>query len=111
MADGEIPTAIHPADEKNDTHEVSQASPPTAFHRVSHALLFEEVATESARCDVCNELVEPVDSEGYAVGGSGLYVWTRGDEVRYEEPPLCGRCGTAIGVMALAQWDLEEDEG
>jgi len=80
------------------------------FHKASHALLFEEVKAERSQCDVCAELVES-DAEGYAVGGSGLYVWTRGDEVRYEEPPLCGRCGTAIGVMALAQWDLEEDEG
>ncbi|WP_394838548.1 hypothetical protein LVJ94_16735 [Pendulispora rubella] len=79
----------------------------------THAILFEEVAAESTRCDVCDRQVEQVegDPDGYAVGGSGLYVWTRGEEVRYEEPPLCGRCGTAIGVMALAQWDLEEDEG
>jgi len=83
-------------------------------HAADHRLLFEEVATESTRCDVCGEPAPTdlrADSEGYAVGGSGLYLWTRGDEVRYEEPPLCGRCGTAIGVMALAQWDLEEDEG
>ncbi|WP_394820833.1 hypothetical protein [Pendulispora albinea] len=79
-------------------------------HTASHRLLFEEVATEGTRCDVCGEPV-PTDDEGYAIGGSGLYLWTRGEEVRYEEPPLCGRCGTAIGVMALAQWDLEEDEG
>ncbi len=81
-----------------------------ALRKADHTLLFEEAAAERTRCDVCGEPVE-ADDEGYAVGGSGLYIWTRGEEVRYDEPPLCGRCGTAIGVMALAQWDLEEDEG
>ncbi|WP_394849094.1 hypothetical protein LZC95_16790 [Pendulispora brunnea] len=98
MADGEIPTATR----------------PQKLHSATHTVLFEEVAGESTRCDVCNQILsgaEDTDPDGYAVGGSGLYLWTRGDEVRYEEPPLCGRCGTAIGVMALAQWDLEEDEG
>lgn len=54
-------------------------------------------------CDSCGKTVagEPA--------GSGLYVWTRGDEVRYEEPPLCTRCANAIGLAALAQWELEED--
>jgi hypothetical protein len=38
-------------------------------------------------------------------------MWTRGDEVRFEEPALCGRCATAIGVTALAAWSVEEEEG
>ena len=82
----------------------------------THAILFEERKPEGKpeeRCDVCGEIV-PVDArdeDGFAVVGRGLYVWTRGDEVRYEEPPLCASCGTAIGVMALAQWDMEEEEG
>jgi hypothetical protein len=80
------------------------------LYQATHAELFEEVAAESELCDVCGEAVEE-DEDGFAVGGRGLYVWTRGDEVRYEEPALCAHCGTAIGVMALAQWDLEEDEG
>lgn len=80
------------------------------LHHATHAVLFEEVSRDASRCDVCGEAIEQ-DDEGYAVGGHGLYLWTRGDEVRYEEPPLCAQCGTAIGVMALAQWDLEEDEG
>lgn len=56
-------------------------------------------------CDACNE---PIEGEP---AGRGLYVWTRGDEVRYEEPPLCARCATAIGVTALATWSVEEEEG
>ncbi len=61
-------------------------------------------ATE-LRCDVCNE---PIEGEP---AGRGLYMWTRGDEVRFEEPALCARCSTAIGVSALAAWSVEEEEG
>lgn len=56
-------------------------------------------------CDACDEVIEGEPA------GSGLYVWTRGDEVRIEEPPLCASCATAIGVTALAQWSVEEEEG
>ena len=54
-------------------------------------------------CDACGKKVEGEPA------GHGLYVWTRGDETRYEEPPLCSRCANAIGLAALAQWELEED--
>lgn len=56
-------------------------------------------------CDACGAALtgEPA--------GRGLYIWTRGDEVRYEEPPLCARCATAIGVTALALFSMEEEEG
>jgi hypothetical protein len=55
-------------------------------------------------CDACDEAIEGEPA------GHGLYMWTRGDEVRFEEPPLCGRCATAIGVTALAAWSVEEEE-
>jgi hypothetical protein len=54
-------------------------------------------------CDACGKHIEGEPA------GHGLYVWTRGDEVRYEEPPLCAQCANAIGLAALAQWELEED--
>ena len=57
------------------------------------------------RCDACDE---PIEGEPE---GRGLYMWTRGDEVRFEEPALCPRCATAIGVTALAAWNVEEEEG
>jgi hypothetical protein len=57
------------------------------------------------RCDVCDEQIDGEPS------GRGLYMWTRGDEVRFEEPALCPRCSTAIGVTALAAWNVEEEEG
>lgn len=57
------------------------------------------------RCDACDEIIEGEPA------GSGLYMWTRGDEVRFEEPPLCAKCATAIGVTALSLWNAEEEEG
>lgn len=56
-------------------------------------------------CDACSAVVpgEPA--------GRGLYIWSRGDEVRYEEPPLCAKCATAIGLTALALFSMEEEEG
>jgi hypothetical protein len=81
----------------------------------SHQVLFEAPKPTAPRkpeelCDVCGELVA-LDDDGYPAGGRGMYLWTRGDEIRFEEPSLCGSCGTAIGVIALAQWDVEEEEG
>jgi len=54
-------------------------------------------------CDSCGKRIEGEPA------GHGLYVWTRGEEVRYEEPPLCSSCANAIGLAALALWELEED--
>jgi hypothetical protein len=53
---------------------------------------------------------EQLDDDDAALG-SGLLVFARGDEVRYEEPPLCARCSVAIGVTALVRWAEEEEEG
>ena len=55
-------------------------------------------------CDACGKWI---DGEP---GGAGLFVWTRGDEVRYEEPPLCEDCASEITVGALLRWDTEEEE-
>ena len=63
------------------------------------------------RCDACSELLETESDDGYCVQGRGLLVWARGDERRYQEPPLCAACAAAIGVSALARWEIEEEEG
>ena len=55
-------------------------------------------------CDACGKWI---DGEP---GGAGLFVWTRGDEVRYEEPPLCEDCASEITVGALLRWDTEDEE-
>lgn len=56
-------------------------------------------------CDACSAVVQGEPA------GHGLYVWARGEEVRHEEPPLCARCATAIGLTALALFSMEEEEG
>jgi hypothetical protein len=67
-----------------------------------------------ARCDACGATLltdEPDALGGYGVAGSGMYMWTRGDEVRVESAPLCPSCASAIGMTALARWGIEEEEG
>ena len=88
------------------------SEPPNGFVTASHAVLFQEEAAK--RCDVCGEDLsadEAEAEEGYDVRGRGLLVWTRGEERRYQEPPLCPSCAAAIGVSALTRWEIEEEEG
>jgi len=87
---------------------------PKGFVTAGHAVLFQEV--EGNRCDVCAAPLEGSDAdgddaEGYDVRGRGLLVWSRGEERRYQEPPLCPTCAAAVGVSALQRWEIEEDEG
>jgi hypothetical protein len=83
---------------------------PKGFVTANHAILFED--TDAHRCDVCAEsLVADESHEGHAVPGRGLLIWTRGEERRYQEPPLCPACASAIGLSALSRWEIEEDEG
>jgi hypothetical protein len=55
------------------------------------------------RCDSCGK-----SFEGYP-SGAGLFMWTRGDETRFEEPPLCEACATKITIGALVKWGSEEE--
>lgn len=90
----------------------ADADAAPAFVSGTHADSF--VADTVARCDVCDAEVADDDDEegeGYAVPGRGLYVWARGEDVRREEPRLCGDCAAAVGVSALARWEIEEEEG
>jgi hypothetical protein len=84
---------------------------PTGCVSASHSILFED---SDERCSVCSEVLDPEnedDDEGTEIRGSGLLVWARGEERRYEEPQLCPSCAAAIGVSALQRWEIEEDEG
>ena len=63
----------------------------------------EAVEKDPVRCDACGE---PIAG---SPAGSGLFLWTRGDEVRYEEPPLCERCAYAIAVGGTLQWEMDEE--
>jgi hypothetical protein len=55
-------------------------------------------------CDGCGQHFEGEPA------GSGLFMWTRGEEVRFEEPPLCEECATNVTLDALTRWDAEEEE-
>jgi hypothetical protein len=84
------------------------------FVTAGHAVLFQD--GEAHRCDVCSDTLdedEKVDGDdrGFDVRGRGLLVWSRGEERRYQEPPLCASCAAAIGVSALQRWEIEEEEG
>ena len=85
-----------------------------AVMSASHEVLFQLV--DERRCDACGDALPAAsaaddDDDGYGVGGQGVYMWTRGDEVRFESAPLCASCASAIGMTALARWEIEEEEG
>lgn len=82
---------------------------PKGFVTASHTVLFQE--EEQFRCDVCGEHLTAEEDDGPQVHGRGLLVWTRGEERRYQEPPLCPSCAAAIGMTALQRWEIEEEEG
>jgi hypothetical protein len=84
---------------------------PKGFVTASHAALFQP--SEAQRCDVCAAPVDGSadDDDGHEISGRGLLVWSRGEERRYQEPPLCPSCASAIGVSALQRWEIEEEEG
>lgn len=83
---------------------------PKGFVTASHTVLFQD--DDKNRCDVCHVSLAAEDhDEGPEVPGRGLLVWTRGEERRYQEPPLCPACAAAIGVSALQRWEIEEEEG
>jgi hypothetical protein len=87
---------------------------PKGFVSASHAVLFDDA--EKASCDVCQSpLPAPEDVDAgdplAGISGRGLLVWARGEERRYQEPPLCPSCAAAIGLTALSRWEIEEEEG
>jgi hypothetical protein len=55
-------------------------------------------------CDGCGQHFEGEPA------GSGLFMWTRGEEVRFEEPPLCEECAKNVTLDALTRWGVEEEE-
>ena len=75
--------------------------------------LFRARSSDAPACDACgDELSVNQDAdEGFAVAGKGVYLSSRGGDVRYEDVPLCPACGSAIGLSALRQWEIEEEEG
>lgn len=64
-----------------------------------------DAEADEIACHACDA---PIEGEP---GGRGLFMWARGDELRFEEPALCKRCAIVIGMKALADWTVEEEEG
>jgi len=58
---------------------------------------------EPLECSLCETPIEG------APASSGLLLWTRGEDIRYDEPPLCASCSTTLMVTAYARWYLEEE--
>ena len=81
----------------------------TSFDVVSHDILF--AAAETPSCDACGGPLPGNDEDGYDPPGRGMYMWARGEEIRVENAPLCSACASAIGMTALARWEIEEEEG
>jgi len=86
------------------------AAPADTWSVASHEALFASHA--EPRCDACGgALLSAGDDDlPYAVG-HGVYVFARGSESRVEHAPLCASCASAIGMTALARWEIEEEEG
>jgi hypothetical protein len=59
---------------------------------------------QTFECDMCGKVCDG------APAGSGLMVWFRGDEMRIDEPPLCGDCSTRITMGAMSKWINEGEE-
>ena len=90
---------------------IEQPEAPTKprFAVASHELLFAEA--NERRCDVCATVL-PVSSDAADEEdeGAGMYLWSRGGEIRREEVPLCPTCSSAIFASALGMFDFDDEE-
>jgi hypothetical protein len=87
-----------------------QRKPEEPVIAASHEVLFASPAVP--RCDACGKALAEAEEPGpYGASGQGVYLWTRGDGVHFESAPLCSSCASAIGMTALARWEIEEEEG
>ncbi|MBK7395960.1 MAG: hypothetical protein IPJ34_06550 [Myxococcales bacterium] len=116
--------------EARHTPELAAPAPKRGRKVASHHALYERI--DRTRCDVCDVLLADVDAAPRGEGsgavdggpsvdggrdelvseraGAGLYLWTRGRELRFEEAPLCARCGPAIAITAMRRWLIEDEE-
>jgi hypothetical protein len=87
----------------NEANTQPLASPPETTAEVAAV-----APVAGLDCDICGE---PIEQDDDAFVGKGVFLSVRGDEVRYEDAPLCAACATAIGITALIRAEIEEDEG
>jgi hypothetical protein len=89
-------------------------SPVMSLGRLSYTpFVYEEIPARvrsagekgpSFECDLCGQSFEGQPA------GSGLLIWSRGSERRFEEPPLCEECAARVTAGALYQWAIDEEE-
>ena len=95
--------------ESTGTEQKFEPATKPRFAVASHELLFAEASAR--RCDAC---ATPLPVSGDAADedqeGAGLYVWSRGGEIRREEVPLCPTCSGAIFASALGMYDFDDEE-
>ncbi|NUO48253.1 MAG: hypothetical protein HOV80_05270 [Polyangiaceae bacterium] len=84
-------------------HVISFVADEMAMAALSPLTKKEEPSEQ--HCDACDARIEGEP------GGKGLFYWFRGEEVRFDEPPLCDDCAAAITHAANRAWDIEEEEG
>lgn len=97
----------------------ARPSEPPGAPGVVHTAIADEVALASfspysstrpgglrtpEECDACGA---PLEQEAF---GRGLLFWSRGGELRWEEPGLCERCAHVIGMAALRVFEQEDEE-
>jgi hypothetical protein len=99
-----------PSAAKHPEGKDAAPAPADELFVASHDVLFGDVP--SSRCDACGEPIVEIDgAEGYGMPGQGVYLRARGEETHLESVPLCASCASAIGMTALARWEIEEEEG
>ena len=82
---------------------------PRAFDVASQDALFAR--EEGPFCDACGVRVTENHADEDDSRGRGTYLWVRGGQAELEHVPLCASCASAIGMTALARWEIEEEEG
>ncbi len=83
---------------------------PATFFVATQDILFEKDGAEV--CDACGLTIErDGEDPDLPVMGAGAFVRSRGDRIEVEQVPLCAACAAAIGLTALARWEIEEEEG
>ena len=95
--------------ELTGTEQKFEPATKPRFAMASHELLFAEA--NERRCDICaTSLPASGDAACEDEEGAGLYVWSRGGEIRREEVPLCPTCSNAIFANALGMFDFDDEE-
>jgi hypothetical protein len=89
---------------------MNEANPEQLISALTELPVTESTPAARIDCDICGEPVTMSDDDETFVG-KGVFLSVRGDEVRYEDAPLCSTCATAIGINALIRAEIEEDEG